>query len=159
LEAAVKHRSGASCKFAVTGRIESSQLRDVLREDEQDQGKLDGQLNDVTLYVTYSTAPFVRQLPLPEALHSGLKLEFIVSPDDVLADTLMAELRNRGVHPELGDPLALIAEWDTDWGRSMHKIFHPSSLGERDEIHHYSYLGGLNVRRAGESSATQGGDA
>jgi hypothetical protein len=130
-------------------------LRDFFRVPYQEKP-----LSGVTLYVTQSTGSFVRSRKTnPQAsvpMKSGLQLEYVIGTDELLAAALIDELRSRGVHPESGDSIAIIAEWDTEYGRTMHPVFRNAALRDprtgapvqcdpnKIHIHHYSYLRGLD---------------
>jgi hypothetical protein len=150
-DALSKGRSYPKCEFAIVGRIGSTQLGAMLREDAP----------PVTLYVTNSTAPSVRRNK-PKA--SNFKLEYVIDTDKVLADRLIDELANRGINLTKRDSLAVIAEWDTDYGREMHQIFDEATFlrkkktdGEeayacKENVFHYSYLRGLDGKELGGAS-------
>jgi hypothetical protein len=165
LEGALKSSSkGAevSSHFAITGRLTSTQVADLIDADSRHDMQRAKPLQGVTLYVTESTAPFVRDPAnwgshwKTMKSHTGLTLEYLIGTDDQLADALMNELKQRDVHPERGDSLALIAESDTAYGRSMHPVFRKAALRGRtesdpDHVHHYAYLRGLDGKLPGDS--------
>ncbi|HEY7312917.1 MAG TPA: hypothetical protein VH643_26370 [Gemmataceae bacterium] len=158
-------KNGPRCRFAITGRIGSSQLAAMLRTDAPfaDPGREaeDG----ITFYVTNSTAPFVRKLA-PRA--RGLVVEYVIDTDQRLASSLIEELDNRRLRVRAADdtnPIAVVAEWDTDYGRQMHQLFDEAispltngagqhadgqpPKGHRPHVHHYSYLRGLDGKVLG----------
>jgi hypothetical protein len=151
--------------FAITGRLDSSQLDQILEGDKA-LGENKEALGGAWLYVTQSTAPFVREKMASFRSNSGLSLECVIGTDKQLADALAHELRSRGVDPGKGDSLALVAEWDTEYGRSMSPVFQATLLGTaaagpETHVHHYSYLRGLDGKLPGGPPEAEdgGGDA
>jgi hypothetical protein len=115
--------AAARYDFAVTGRISSSKLEVIRRDDKQleNDPEYRGGLKDVALYVTNSTAKSVRHADTDETLtNSKLHLKYVIGSDDLLLTALVAELENRGVSLAT-DHIALISEWDTAYGRAMHR--------------------------------------
>jgi hypothetical protein len=135
------------CKFAIVGRIGSTQLDAILQED----GPSPDFTDCVTLYVTSSTAPSVRRKPKDPKL----KLEYIIDTDQFLAEKLIYELQLRRINLEKSGSLAVIAEWDTDYGREMHKVFEHATSGQANHVRHYSYLRGLDGKELGGASGDQ----
>jgi hypothetical protein len=157
LENAVKcsgKQDQVSLDFAITGQLDSTELDALLKED--DKASSTGKpLDGVTLHVTASTAPFVRSIPMQS--NTGLSVEYLIGTDDQLANALMEELRRRGIHPERGDCVALIAEWDTDYGRNMFEVFDSAARSGNPkaklDLQLYSYLRGLDGKLLGESKS------
>jgi hypothetical protein len=156
-------------QFLFTGRINSSRLADIIRADNDME---DNSLAGVTLFVTQSTALFVRDRnSLPFKSRSGLKLEYVIGHDLMLAETLIHELRLRDIHPENGDRIAIIAERDTEYGRNMHPVFTKAGAKDRGsqqgnglDIQPYSYLRGLDgkrpkERKSGSDEIKEGNDS
>ncbi len=146
-------QTSLTCRFAVTGRLGSSQLAGIIRADAKLNPK-EKPLQGVTLYVTQSTAPFVREEKMIS--NSGLSLEYLIDTDALLANELMNELRNRGVKPGGGDPIAVIAEWDSAYGRNMYEVFQNAASpksGEHTHVHTYAYLRGLDGKLPGEAKS------
>jgi hypothetical protein len=147
-----KCKDSPTCKFAIAGRITSTQLATMLREEA-------GFDDPVTLYVTYSTAPSVRRRQLTKQLFdSRFALEYVIDTDQFLAQKLICELKRRGIHPEQSGSLAIIAEWDTEYGREMHQVFGDATSREPKNdatcpkpknVRHYSYLRGLDGKELG----------
>jgi hypothetical protein len=136
-------------KFAITGRIGSSQLKALIQEKVTfARPPKRKPLENVTLYVTNSTAPFVRTPPQEQRIGlnlTGLKLEYIIDTDQRLAADLVEELKRRRFNPGTEDhPIAIIAEWDTEYGRDMHSSFDAATCGDKKHVCHYSYLRGLD---------------
>jgi hypothetical protein len=146
-EALSKKCPKCKCEFAIAGRITSTQLATMLQEknvhfDER-----------VTLYVTNSTAPLVRRKE-PKAVN--LKLEYVIDTDRVLADRLIAELVVRHIDLRQAGSVAVIAEWDTEYGREMHQVFDAAITKQKKEpLLHYSYLRGLDGKELGGASGDQ----
>ncbi|HMF17467.1 MAG TPA: hypothetical protein VKE98_09690, partial [Gemmataceae bacterium] len=129
---------GGECQFAITGRITSNMLQRIFDDDGRLEKHRHGRLEKVTLYVTYSTAKDVRHdkshagvkssgasphgPKLKVTTNSGLNLEYIIGHDEQLLHSLVGELHNRGVSGHT-DQIAVISEWDTLYGRAMHKGF------------------------------------
>jgi hypothetical protein len=150
-KALLNERNCPKAKFAITGRISSSQLAAMLQDAEAEFA------DPVRLYVTNATAPAVRRKPLSAALrNSGFTLEYVIDTDKVLADKLINELRVRDIDPTMPGSVAVIAEWETDYGREMHQVF-DDALGGRGKVRHYSYLRGLDGKELG--GATEKGPA
>ncbi len=129
VQEAAKQVPGATIQFAIAGRLDSKPLDDLLEDDQAVDVKPEKTppLKGVTLYVTRSTAPFVRDRPPPE--HSGLNLEYVVGTDDLLAEKLVEELELRSLHPgREGEDIAIVAEWDSQYGRKMPELFEAAGL-------------------------------
>jgi hypothetical protein len=138
IEDAVKcAKTPLCCQFAITGRINSTFLDRILQGDSA--------LPGTTLYVTNSTAPSLRE---------NVKLEYVIGDDNNLAVCLADEIRLRQVSLNI----ALIAEWDTDYGREMFKVFQAvCESPNRSNVHYYSYLRGLDGKLPGMASQTSDG--
>jgi hypothetical protein len=142
--------AGPSCDFAIMGRIESDKLANMLADDAalKDEARSRGGLKDVALYVTYATRQSLRKNKddMEDTLpNSQLHLKYVIGSDGLLLSTLVAELENRGVSTT-ADPIALISEWDTSYGRAMDREF-LTAAGFRekpDNVFLYSYLRGLD---------------
>jgi hypothetical protein len=139
----------ASIEFAITGRITSTRLTDILAQDKKLNATSAGtphRLGDVTLYVTNATAKKVRTA-FPDMTNSGLALDYVIGSDDLLMCSLVTELKNRGV--KIGErPIAIISEWDTTYGQAMHKEFTDAirdAVGDGPtNVHPFSYLRGID---------------
>jgi hypothetical protein len=132
--------------FAISGRIETGQLLELLDEEVgTDAGSAPGPLEGVTLYVTFSTEPLARRQPK----YTKLQIEYVIGTDDYLALALLEEFRRRGMHPnhDRAD-IAIVAERDTRYGRRMHADF-DKWLANTARVHHYSYLRGLDAKALG----------
>src|SRR5262249_28515905 len=129
-----------------------------------------GSLKGVTLYVTQSTTPSIRD---PEKLlltNSGLALEYVIGTDDLLAQAIVEEMRERGIGAKKGASGALIAESDTDYGRYMHLVFSAAAKGKAGAetgvhwyLHPYSYFRGLDGKlpsdmKGGQDEAKSNGN-
>jgi hypothetical protein len=123
-----KGQEPPQCRFAITGRIGSSQLDGLLRE----KVSVTDPSKPVPLYVTYSTAPYVRgetkakkKELMCESLTKGIQIEYVIGTDDLLVRALVKELESRGLplRERDGVRMAVIAEWDTEYGRQMHSLF------------------------------------
>jgi hypothetical protein len=165
-------RNGPRCRFAITGRIGSSQLAAMLHADEPLAEPGREAEDGITLYVTSSTAPFVRAVA-PRA--AGLAVEYVIDTDQRLVASLIEELDNRRLAVRAADdtnPIAVVAEWDTDYGRQMHRLFDdtisppadgtephaggPAPRGRPPHVHHYSYLRGLDGKVLGGAEPKAG---
>src|SRR5262249_17186926 len=67
------------CRFAINGRIGSSELAAMLEEDVS-FAKFGQEGDNITLYVTSSTAPFVRTIGIK--CPKSLNLEYLIDTDD-----------------------------------------------------------------------------
>jgi hypothetical protein len=114
---------GEQVKFAINGRLDSTPLANLLDDDKNVVPNADKELlQNMTLYVTRSTAGFVRELPKPT--HSGLNVEYVIGTDELLAEKLVNELDSRSLFPGRdGVDIALVAEWDSQYGREMPERF------------------------------------
>jgi hypothetical protein len=131
------------CEFAVAGQIVSSQLDAMLNEKDVEFAA------PVTLYVTNSTAPNVRIIPRNNS--TKLTIEYIIDDDQRLAKALVDELQLRWIHAreaDAGDSVAIIAEWDTEYGREMLRVF---KKVVDPCIPEYSYLRGLDGKILGST--------
>jgi MFS family permease len=151
-EALSRVRPKCEGKFAIAGRITSTQLATMLGED----ASFD---DPVTLYVTNSTAPSVRRKePKAVNLKVNLKLEYVIDTDRVLADRLIVELGVRHIDLTQAGSVAIIAEWDTEYGREMHQVFDAATTEQKKETPlHYSYLRGLDGKELSGASGDQKG--
>jgi hypothetical protein len=141
---------------AIAGRLGSGQLLDFFSQDAADRkGKPSDGADDIPIYITNSTAPRVRKEAL-KALKRNT--HFLIGTDQALADALMRELQNRGLQPgKEGNNVAIVSEWDTEYGRSMFPVFRdailntnpsvkedPKSKGNQYFLFQYSYLARLD---------------
>lgn len=86
------------------------------------------------------------------------KINRTILSDKKLAEALSKELSNRGISP--GDHIALVAEWDTDYGRLLPQIFKEvfqkdffhNEVNER--VHRFSYLRGIDGKLPGEQNGS-----
>lgn len=165
--ASIKKTIGAvlkgKCVFAITGRLDSNDLETMYKDDKsfKNFAKDGDDLKDVVLYVTQSTAKRLRNVANDSILpNSRLQVKYVIGSDRLLMNTLVSELKNRGISRE-DDRIALIAEWDTSYGRAMHKEFHSAiraahNLGDEVMGSHvilYSYLRGLDGKLPGKTDA------
>jgi hypothetical protein len=94
---------------------------------------------------------------LQEGLTGGLRLEYVIGTDQELADKLVDELREHGIRLD-SDPIALIAERDTHYGRGMFTAFENAGLNAfcpPGHVHRYSYLRGLDGKVPGDKKGPQ----
>ncbi len=91
---------------------------------------------------------------------SGGKIKLIrtIASDRDLCDSLLKELKLRRVDPieNNGNHIALIAEWDTFYGRSLPKTFinfvvKSGSESHKKRLHRFSYLRGIDGQLPGQS--------
>ena len=91
-------------------------------------------------------------------LTSGNIIRTILT-DRRLAETMSGELKNRGIGR--GSHVVLVAEWDTEYGRSLPQIFKEVFRKEifgdlvDKRVHRFSYLRGIDGKLPGEQN---GGD-
>jgi hypothetical protein len=124
----------------------------------------------IPLYVTNSTAPRVRE-EISET--PTFQARLFIGTDQLLADCLVQELKNRGLAPgEEGNNIAIVAEWDTEYGRSMFPIFRKAIIeaatpsarnnsASRDKnffLYQYAYLAGLDGKLPGDIKPSDGAD-
>ena len=95
--------------------------------------------DDLEKLVTSTFVHTARRLRLPR---SGLVVERVVGTDDALVTALVRELARRGIDPE-NDPIALITEWDTYYGRSFFDALKRGS-GSGKNVTRYPYLQGID---------------
>jgi hypothetical protein len=152
---------GIDFRLKVKGPIGSGELYKLLHDHDELAGKPPEAkwLEDLDVIVTNSTADYVRR-PLENSSaddipprhfkpHTG-KLEYMIATDQVVADILIEELINRGLNLSQHD-VAIVAEWDTDYGRSMYSTFKQAFKnsrvdGEGSRLYEFSYLRGLDGR-------------
>ena len=117
-----------------------------------------------------------------ETVKSQVEIFRTIHTDDKLAETIATELKRRGVNLADQDDqshIALVSEWDTLYGRSLPKALcsalvapldnkqspcdPEASFSNRQAIHFYSYLRGLDGQTVGDtaqkSSSEASGDA
>ena len=95
----------------------------------------------------------------------GIPIEFVIDTDSKLAEAMVHELHLRdscAARPK--NDVAIIAEWDTLYGRGIHQVFGEvfrrckickpggSENGEPANIHHYTYFRGIDGRLPGDKS-------
>ncbi len=140
------HKDHPVCEVAVNGQISSEQLDALLQEECPPIGPA------MTLYVTCATANKVRDNSVKVR---GLKVEYIIDTDSRLGEKLQEELGYRGIYlGSTATPVAIVAEWDTEYGRYMHKWLFGEETSKK--LKQYSYLRGLDGKtqeRAGKSKA------
>lgn len=143
--------------FKVIGPATSTNLLDMIEE---------GKETDLAIYSATATADDEILLEEAEAdLGSKVdpvkflgKIQRTILTDRVLAQELMRELRRRQVFFGGRKPahLALVAEWDTVYGRSLGKIFGDElkidTKGDIPWVHRFSYLRGIDGKLPGESN-------
>ena len=96
--------------------------------------------------------------------HAGFPLYRTICSDRDLADKIFEELKLRGIDgAKEKNHVVLLSEWDTDYGRSMAKIYRQSfqnkyNVADVDrQIHRFTYMRGIDgkipeKRESGESS-------
>jgi hypothetical protein len=91
-----------------------------------------------------------------EELFKGKDIEFnrIICSDEDLCETLLEELRHRGVGPQ--DNIVLVAEWDTFYGRKLPETFEEvrktkDGPESKRRMLRFSYLRGIDGKLPGES--------
>jgi hypothetical protein len=152
----------ASPRVAFSGRLLSTRVNQLLTADEDSRkqpGKV-GQaksrpsvtadcLGQEKLYLTYSTAPFVRGRSFA---FTKLTPEFLIGSDDRLADVLVREFGRRGLSPGTQEcRIAIIAESDSTYGRGFAALLATAipappgaAAGTGRHIDSYAYLRGLD---------------
>jgi hypothetical protein len=82
-----------------------------------------------------------------------------IRSDKELAIKLSEELKNRGI--QSSDHIALVAEWDTDYGRllpeTFKEVFAKDFFGEKEvnkHVHRFSYLRGIDGKLPGEQNGS-----
>jgi hypothetical protein len=175
--------------YVITGRIGSNRLYELVssyhdvvaaRKVQFDNSRKNQSVtpsqeqgDKVKLFVTQSTVEDVR-IAL-RGKKSWIQPHYVIGTDDELATALVEELKLRGVEPGKDD-IAIISEWDTEYGRLMMPTFkdavwaalHPGesperqdpfaagSGQERETLHltQYSYLRGLDGKLPGDKDTT-----
>ncbi len=160
-------------EVGITGRIGSDNLAVITRglytrgldtrglevcrgDSRADVSRGQRALDGCPLYVTFSTSPRVRTAY--RSYHDSLQLlvggwwrgygpilDFVIGDDQRLADVLIRELNNRS--PKRPARVALIAEWDTAYGREMPNYFQKLSPIT------YSYMRGLDGKTIGPAAS------
>jgi hypothetical protein len=149
-------------RFAVTGSISSTHLLEFLRESKHLKVESEAKLPAIPFYITKSTAPRVREIV---QACSGFQAHFLIRTDRVLAECLVKELEIRGLKPGTrGNSIAIVSEWDTEYGRSMFPVFDAAirknaseGPGEEDDywVKQYSYLAGLDGKLPGDAKPAE----
>jgi hypothetical protein len=156
-------------KFAVLGPQDSTTLAAMNREIQNNPDKLcpDGSklpASPLPLF-NYGATAHLRQMLDPEhwLSEAGVRYFQNVSSDKEVAETLACELKKRQValpdwpkkctdqtpgKPQFFDHIALISEWDTVYGRSLHDTVWRTLGSDKSLIDSYSYLRGLDGRSA-----------
>jgi len=181
-------------EMRVLGPSDSDALRQMVEESADAPkrqaalcGAIHGAANNPKLkieriYSSQSTAEQARAAdPLPgqggrlgaaPITHLGtIPIDFVIDTDSKLAQSLVYELHLRNSCPARREnDVAIIAEWDTLYGRGIHQVFgevfrcckicNPSGAqnGEPTNIHHYTYFRGIDGRLPGDKS-TGGAEA
>jgi hypothetical protein len=123
---------------------------------------------DAKLYVTQATVDDIRKALLQEA-KSWVQPHYVIGTDKELAKSLLEELEyRRFIEPgKPGNDIAIVCEWDTEYGRRMLPTFKnaiaalrgvetdTSPSGSRADLHklhlsHFTYLRGLDGKLPGE---------
>jgi hypothetical protein len=127
--------------FAIAGRITSDVLREIARFASKDGGmtkkprpRLE-QAPTTELYLTQSTVNLVRK----KWRDSGplIHTRYVIGTDDDLAWVLVDELERRGIrikHDKDYDDIAIISEWDTEYGQRMAPTFLRAASGDSGPI-------------------------
>ncbi len=136
----------------------------------------DGQIKIVQIYSSQSTADDARRdVAQPGRIADceaaaisnvgGIPIEFVIDTDCKLARALAQELHLRdacAAKPE--NDVAIIAEWDTLYGRGIHQVFgevfrrceicnrEGTQKGEPTNLHHFTYFQGVDGRLPGDKS-------
>lgn len=135
-------------RHAVLGPVSSTTLKQMQREDPSLSGS--NQLPDTKIYSTQSTADSCRPPASGSSTLSGLV--HLIGTDGQLADAIVAELfEQRGISKD--DTVALIAEWDTDYGRNMFATFREAINASQERrgtnVREIKYLRGLDGQLPG----------
>jgi len=94
----------------------------------------------------------------PQTFLTSGNLVRTILPDIRLAKALVNELKNRGVKP--GSHVVLVAEWDTEYGRSLpqrfKEVFAKEIFGDLVDkrVHRFSYLRGIDGKLPGEQNGS-----
>jgi hypothetical protein len=103
------------------------------------------------MYSSSATVELTDLPPLLDARTGGMRFFRFVPTDRAIVPELIEELRRRDVDlRRRSDHIALIAEWDTEYGRQLAKTItnEPLVCGPtvscRERVHVYSYLRGLD---------------
>jgi len=144
--------------LAILGPQSSDTLRALLF----DKGDEQHDYSDGVRTPIYSFASTVAALRKPQTppslLEKYFKLVYVIGTDHELAEALSAELKLRGVKPAI-DPskIALVAEWDTYYGRSMIEEFSKelrgAGAGNDGRVRCFTYLRGIDGRLADSPGA------
>lgn len=97
-----------------------------------------------------------------ESKKASLSFSRTISQDSQITSALAKELHVRRV--SCSSHLALISEWDTEYGRTLPKVFQDSWVNEckkeydQNRIHRFSYFRGIDGQVSDSSSNKQGKD-
>ncbi|MGI9087981.1 MAG: hypothetical protein ACR2HH_09620 [Chthoniobacterales bacterium] len=81
----------------------------------------------------------------------GLHFQRTIKTDDVVLKALIGELRLRHVDVAAGDPVALLTEWDGEYGRSLERTFQDvAGTSATPQIRSFRYMHGIDGRLPGD---------
>ena len=133
----------------------------------------DGEMKIVQFYSSQSTADYARRdfAQIGDcgtgtiANDGGIPIEFVIGTDGKLAGALAHELHLRDCCTARSEnDVAIIAEWDTLYGRGIHQVFgkvfgrceeckpRRTQNGEPTNLHHFTYFRGIDGRLPGDKS-------
>jgi hypothetical protein len=182
--------------FVIAGRISSGVFHEL---SQLDQPTLEGQkkrFEDMAknhstknlaptceLYLTQSTVDSVRKEwdnLIRKAWNKNtpwMRPRYVIGTDDDLAGRLVEELKNRNIWPgQDGSDIAIISEWDTEYGQAMAPTFLRAASGdsnpiepgayryatraaiEKQHFYSYTYLRGLDGKVPDDKSQSGAAD-
>jgi hypothetical protein len=159
-------RFGLKGEVRILGPSNSDVLLDMISE--RSNKPLLGQIVAI-IYSSQSTAESARISPKSNEV-DGIPIEHIIGTDRDLAKALSVELHLRDAcAAQSQNAIAIIAEWDTSYGREMFHVFddtlpnckrcnprtRPEDKGKN--LHHFSYLRGIDGRLPGDKAKDQSG--
>jgi len=143
-----------SIRYAVLGPASSTTLKRMQLEKQSLSGS--GGLSDTTIYSTQATADSARRVADSDA---SPRLRHLIGTDEDLAQAIVAELfQLRDVSKK--PTVALIAEWDTAYGRNMFTTYRKAIKADparhETNIQEIKYLRGLDGQLPGASPSKEG---
>ncbi|MGY6276322.1 hypothetical protein [Methylomonas sp. MgM2] len=157
-------------QYTVIGPNSSTLLREMIKESAAELASA-GRINNETIQYFSAAATASDQALLngdkdcrsvSECLsRKGVNLLRTTVTDDKMMALLVEELANRGVDsqsaPDQAPHIAILSEWDTFYGRTMRSAF-KAAWGDRETVHGYSYMRGLDGVLPGQEPSNGNGD-
>jgi hypothetical protein len=151
-EARSRPRPKPKPTFVIAGRITSDVFHELSRLDQPSRESQKQRFEDVAkklqsshdsvptveLYLTQSTVGLIRKQW--ESTNPWIRARYVIGTDDDLAGELVHELKRRAICPGKADnDIAIISEWDTEYGQRMTPTFLRAASGDSSTIRRGDY--------------------